>query len=55
MHEQRVTDCTDTVTPIVHKHTRKLLKLSDDWYTWKEVEHIQLDNYAKQETFGPTY
>ena len=53
INNQRATNGTDNVTSIIHKLTRKNLKLANNWYTWKETKYIQLDNYEKQETVGP--
>ena len=37
----------------VMKLTRKKLKELDTWHKWHEAEFTQLDNYQKQDTFGP--
>ena len=35
------------------KLTRRKLKETDTWHKWQQAEYVQLDNYEKQNTFGP--
>jgi len=51
--DQRATNGIDNITPIIHKLIWKNLKLADDWYKWKEVGCIQLDNYEKTRNICP--
>ena len=53
---------THTLSPILpknkmtqHKLTRRKLQLlpPDEWQQWQQSEYLQLDQYEKQQTFGP--
>ena len=53
INDERCTKDLDNIDPVVKKLTRRALKVGDDWNLWEQAEFQQLDNYEKQDTFGP--